>query len=163
MVDINQINITLMRDFRKEYFNLPPNVYLEFSPVMSLNTHEYPVIDPNRKDPTCYIKHKYKDLWVYEENNNLIFKPLQKDIRSFGKYVPPKVFFLEYIEEPIFFIYKPLGFGVPKISYLYYIEISNKIYITWVDYFDDATKFKFTEINLDWTAYDDQNVFAKPQ
>lgn len=157
MLNINNISIKLMRDFEKEYFDLPNNTYLNYSPIAPIATSTYKTISPNKKDTLCYIKHTTKELWIYEEDNKLIFKPLQKS-NLFTKYVQPCVFFLEYIVEPVFFIYKPLGIGKPNVAYLYYND--NSVILKWVDTFDQATKFMFSELNLEWPEFITQNLLS---
>jgi hypothetical protein len=161
MLDINQVSIVLMRDYEKEFFDLPKNMYSDYAPVIELNTHRYKSILLEKKDPICYIKHKNKDLWVYEDKNKggFIFKPLQKDTVSFGKYIPPTVFYLEYIGEPIFFLYIPIAMGYTQPRYISYNDDS--VLFSYTTSASNATKFIFTEIDLDWSNYITQNLYAK--
>ena len=158
MLNINNISITLMRDFEKEYFNLPNNTYLNYSPVTNIDDYTYKTISLNKKDTLCYIKHKTKELWIYEEDNKLIFKPLQKS-NLYTLYKQPTVFFIEYVVEPVFFIYKPLGIGNPNILYLNYND--NSVLLKWVNTYENATKFMFSELNLEWPEFITQN-FSSP-
>lgn len=171
-ININNLSITLMRDYKKEFFNIPQSCYLNFSPIAEPNVYTYKTILLNKKDPLCYIKHKTKDLWVYEENDGkLVFKQIHVNNRSLCTDVTnkcstmmeqPKVFWIEYVEEPVFVLYKTFGPGVEKVAYLEYVEINNSIYMHWVYDFTYATKFSFTEFNLDWSVYITKNEQAKP-
>ena len=164
-MNINTLSVIFMRDFNKEFFDLPQNIYLNFSPVTPVKKYAYKTIRPDKKDPLCYIKHTDSDLWIYEDNGELYFSPIKRDKTSYGIYVPPTIFWLEYLDHPRFVMYKPLGIGIKKILYLHYEEqrndnlTVNNIKLKWVENFNQATIFNYEEI--DWKQLLTENIFDK--
>jgi hypothetical protein len=158
ILNVDNLAITLMRDYHKETLSVRPNIYLNYQPVVQTDVPTYRTVSLTKKDPNCYIKLEKRDLWVYEEGDKLVFKPLHQDNWSLctgscsSSIKQPQVFFIEYVEEPMFVLYKNVAMGDPNVLYLEYVEVNNYIYMHWVSGFTYATKFTFTEYKLNYNS-----------
>lgn len=158
-MDINKLPFLMLRDYKKEEFNIPISSYLNYSPIKKPNTEEYNVIQPYRQDPLCYIRHVKKDLWVYEINKELKLLPLQRNRDGFVVYKQPEVFYLDYLEHPMFILYKNVSFGNPKVVYLKYTPTTGLPKFEWVDNAAKGTRFLYPEI--EWRQELNANLIAK--
>ena len=142
-MNINTLSIILVRDIYKEQFILSPGAYHPFSPAKHNLNDIYLQINHRRKDHLCYIKYKNKDLWLYEKNGKPVFLPLH--CKKYGyDYDYPTVYWIEYIKEPTFIMYKPKGYNNPELYYLQYKEDNDKIIVSWEKDIKKATIFSFT-------------------
>jgi len=141
-MDIDKVSIILVRDIYKEQFLLSPNAYHPFSPAKHNLNDIYLKISNRRKDHMCYIKYKNKDMWLYEKNGKPKFLPLHCKKNGYDHHYPT-VYWLEYLKEPTFVIYKPKGFNNPGIYYVKYKEDNEKIIIKWVKNINNSTIFSF--------------------
>jgi len=158
-ININKINIILLRDYKEEFFDISPACYLNFDPIEEPGKCKYIVIKPHLQDSLCYIKHKKKDNWIYEENEKLLFKPLQEDKNGFVIYKPPVVFWIWYLEHPTFILYKYIAYGNPNLLYLVYSENNGNIQLLWTTNQYKASIFIYEEI--EWNKLLNHNLHAK--
>jgi len=158
-MDVNKLSVLFLRDYRREHFDVPVNAYLNYTPINVINKEGlYPVTEFARYDAVTLIKHKYKELWVYEDvKGNLFMAPLKCNENGFAELVPVQ-FYVEYLDEPSFVLYKQPKFGSGlKFRFLKYVEgpipsmnmgingkrtgDDNAIIMSWVDDVKKATPF----------------------
>lgn len=143
-MNINNLKILFVKDYNKEKFD-DTNNYLSYYPIK--DDHEkYPLTNFIKKDPVSHIKVRNKSLWLYDNNDKLIFEKLQGHSNNFTRYVAPLVVFLKYIGPNLFFVYKHIGFGIQEVCYLIYHEFNKKIYAKWTVDPLKASIFKYNDI-----------------
>ena len=156
---IEDASIILIRDFRKEDFYILPNSYLPYSLTKyNIDKDGYSRLDFERKNHLCYIKHKHKDLWLYVIDNKPVWKPLhpvhynQDKIHYPRRYARrsealphyPTVFWLYYLKESTFAIYKPFTYNSMEVNYIKYNKKSGDI--SFVTDVYDASIFSYKKI-----------------
>ncbi len=151
-MDVNKVSVVFLRDYKREHFDVPVNAYLDYTPINVINKEGvYPVTEFSRYDAVTLIKHKYKELWAYEDRKgNLIMVPLSCNGDGFAPFTPVQ-FYVEYLDEPSFVLYKQPKFGSGlKFKFLKYEERpplvtsnnkGNIIVMSWVDDVKKATPF----------------------
>jgi|AntRauTorckE6833_2_1112554.scaffolds.fasta_scaffold05893_1 hypothetical protein len=155
-MDIDKTPLIFVRDLKKEYFEIPNTVYFPFSPVQKSNKGgKYLEINFRKKDSICYIKHKTKNLWLYYKNGKAIFKPLHCKKTGFY-YEQPTVCWIQYLKEPTFMIYKPIGYGKKEVHYLVYNETDKTFNIRWSKFINEGTVFSFNKVI--WSTYLSETV-----
>jgi hypothetical protein len=171
-IDIARISIILVRDYAPDRLTLSKSMPLPFSPFIEQDAYSYKTIDLTKSEPLTYIKHRYKDLWLYIENGKPIFKPLQRDWSGFTTYKPPTYFWIDYLEFPSFILYQQPIYGDKNIKYLIYSEayytdlktgkpdvFNPAIYMGWAKNPLVASRFSFTSI--EWADLLTMNIPAK--
>jgi hypothetical protein len=147
ILDINNLSFIMMISYKKESFDIPQTCYLDYSPVSNPSS-SYRTIQPSRQDPLCYIKSLHNDEWLYESpTNTLKFMPLQQYYSGFIYYKPPAVFYIDYLANNEFVLYKNESFGNQLVLYIRYDPANNSF--SWVSDKQFATKFKYGTI--EWT------------
>ncbi len=161
MISIESLPILLLKDYRQEYFTLPKSQGSNFAPVINIDTYSFPAVSLIKKDPLCYIKHKTKDLWLYEnKDGSLEFKHLQRDYEGFATFKQPTFFFIDYLEEPTFILYRPVKYGVNYFLFLVCdLGPGNNMDLYWADKAQYATRFFYNII--EWREYLTENIAAK--
>ena len=77
-MDVNKVNILFLRDYKKEFFDVPKNAYLNYTPVNLINKKGlYPITEFSRYDPITLIKHK---VFIYKSSCYYHYTP--KDYRT---------------------------------------------------------------------------------
>ncbi len=155
-MDIQKLAITFYRDFEREYFDVPKNSYLNYSPWdLKQKYGVFPSVNFSKKDPTAMIVHKNskegRELWLYEKDGNFKFQELECKKNGFD-HNPPLLLYTEYIKEPTFMLYKSVGFGVTTKYFLVYAEKDNHIYLGWTKDIKKATVFSYST-GVDWSEY----------
>lgn len=160
-MDINNLSIVFLRDYKKEWFYISNKSYLNYSPVSEPEKEIYKITHPDRYDTVTYIKHKYKDYWLYYEDQKLTFKPLQVDNNAMYKvhYKQPVVLYFYYLGDAEFFLYYNNHFAHRDIDYLVYKEIDNKIYTSFSKDINKATRFRYKYIQ--WKEELNHNLLGK--
>ena len=139
---IDDASIILLRDIYKENFKLTPNAYLPYSlTVYNIDKAGYSRLDLEKKDHICYIKHKHKDLWLYVINNKPVWRPLHAVHYNKDKIKYPTVFWLYYLKESTFAIYKPFTYNSMEVNYIKYNKKTGNI--SFVTDVYDATIFSY--------------------
>lgn len=160
-MDVNNLSILFIRDYRPEYFNVSSTAYLNYHPFVELNKPIYKTIHLAKKDALCYIKMKNTEQFVYEKGGKFSFRYLQRDKTGFQDYEPPQPFYLDYLEEPTFILYNHVGVGIQAFNYLIYGERDGKIYMKWTRDSNNATVFKYDDYETnDWTEKLTSNIPA---
>jgi len=161
-MDISKLGVVFYRDFEKEYFEAPKNAYLNYEPWdIKQKVGTFPKVHFNRKDPTCMMVYKNgpeklnptegKELWLYEKNNKFVFQELECIKNGFDT-KPPLIFWVEYLKEPTFILYKTVGFGITQKFFLVYKETNGYIYMGWTQDIKQATPFSYST-DVDWNEY----------
>lgn len=172
-MDITRISTLLVRDYVPDRLTLPKTMGLPFAPFAEEDKYIYKTIDLTNSEPLTYLKHRYKDLWLYVENNKPVFKHLQRNYNGFTDYKPPTFFWIEYLEFPSFVLYLQPEFGSSKkIYYLIYTEAyyhdkktgqpdkeNPVIYMGFTTEPMKATRFSFE--NIEWGDYININIPAR--
>lgn len=139
----NNLPIKFIKNMYKETAVYPKTMYLEWAPFADDMEGPRDVeTEFHKKDPLTYIKHKDKDLWLYDIEGKLKWAPLHCDKKGFT-FKQPQPFWVEYLKEPTFFLYKIIGFGKTKKKYLSYKETDKGFQLVWKDYIYDARIFSF--------------------
>lgn len=160
MYKLDKAPFLLMRDIKPERFSLPPNSPFPFHPFVDLGSLNYRTISPAKKDPVTYVKLKDENLWLYEnKDGTLRFNHLERFYTGFVPYKNPQVFWLNYIYEQTFIMYKPTGNTVASTKYVYYNDDNGTIVFKWVDNAYEATFFYFGE--MEWEEFLTQNILAR--
>jgi hypothetical protein len=159
-MNIDKLSIILTRDFKKEYIEFENN-YLKYAPL-NKDAEEghgiYREIDMIKRDNQCYIKHKYKNLWLYDIEGKAVFLPLHKRKGDFTNR-QPTVCWIEYTYTPMFIIYKPTKYGGNNVFLLNYLEKDGKIIVSWKDHISKATMFRYNVIQWKEYLYDENKTF----
>nr|QBK88568.1 MAG: hypothetical protein LCMiAC01_02450 [Mimivirus LCMiAC01] len=141
MIHIDNTYISLVKDINREYSILSPNSYHPFSPAdPHMATGHYSKLNFRKKDNIGYIKHKYNNLWLFDTPTGPVFAPPQQ-----GDYYKmyPGVYWIEYLNEYTFLIYKPLRYGDKRIFFLKYKHVKDEIHISWEKDLLNATIFTY--------------------
>ena len=163
-MELNNLNIRLIRDPKPERFVIPANVSFKFKPFLDNVRWEYRTIDLVKQDPMCYVKHKKHDLWLYEVNGKPKLLPPQRTETGFTTYKQPLVLFIDYLDKPSFVMYDKGRFGqTPKMRrYLRYGEEDGKIFMDWTNNPSSASLFFYSDYNrTDWDDLINQNIPAR--
>lgn len=164
-MDVDNLSIEFVKSLEREDDSLPRTVYLNYAPFGPNNPNdqsypnrpEYVKAEFRKRDTVAYIKHKTKNLWLYERGGRPIFMPLH--CKKYGFYYElPVLCWIEYLREPTFIVYKPVGYGLDRSKYLVYNEEGGKIKLKWVDDLLRATIFNFNPIRRD--EYLSQNKYG---
>ncbi len=146
----------IVRDIVPEYFSLTPTAYHKFAPIeYGLQKGRYLHIDLRKGDQIGYIKHKTRNLWLYDRYGKTEFLPLHIEKHKFY-FAQPTVCWIKYLREPTFVIYKQSRYGVNKSQYLRYTEGNGKMKLQWVNNVNNATVFNYNFV--DWKEYLAQSV-----
>lgn len=162
-MDINKISVLFVKDYKKNTFYISDTSYLNYSPVAKPTKLIYRILQPHRSEPLTYIKHKTKELFLYEDHitKKLVFRPLilEKDTVYKLNYIQPLVLYVGYLEYPTFLLYRNRHFAQKDIDYIIYSEIDNKIKISWTKDPKKATVFKFRYVK--WKEELNHNLIGK--
>ena len=151
-MNADKLKIEFVRDYEKEYFIAPKTNYLNYYPWdTQYEEGVYPRVMFSKKEPMCIIKQKNKDLWLYNNINKFYFGKL-KCIKNGFDILPPQLFWIEYIKDNTFILYKTVKFGITDKYYLVYRETGDKIYMNWTTNIRDATIFS-TQNDVRWNEY----------
>ena len=161
-MNINESSIELIKKLEKEYMPLPPSVYFNFAPIkQGLDKGRFLKTELRRKDTHGYIKHKYRNLWLYGSK----FYNLQCNKYGFD-WLQPTVCWIGYLREPTFFIWRPIDIKITDRLYLNYKEIvpnnditkDKEIIITWTPHVHEATIFSWDIITWSSTLSENKHV-----
>lgn len=124
-LDISKISSLFLRSYNPKSFDLPPNTAFNFSPFVKLGTKTYAKTELWKAWPLTFMRHRFKDMWLYVEDNKPVFKTIQRDWNGFAKYTPPQNFFIEYLEGPTFILYTEdhMEYGNSDIKFIVYSEM----------------------------------------
>ncbi len=156
-MNIDRLSVEFYRGFEKEFFRPPKNSYLNYKPWdLKQRFGTYPKAMFQKKDPTCFIRLKNTDLWLYEKDNEFKFMKIHMKEDGFDL-EQPLLFWVDYLKEPTFLLYKIVGFGIPRNYFLKYNERDGKIVMNWVTDMKNCTVFSQND-NVKWWEYNSDLV-----
>lgn len=133
VINILNTKLQLVKNHKKEFHYIPPNSFINYSPLMKNGTNIYPKIDFIKKDQMCYIK--INDKWLYKTDDGYTFKKLLSK--------QPLVCWIEYLNHPMFIIYIPTKYGSLRTHYLQYSASGVSVTSVMLE----ATIFNYNPIN----------------
>lgn len=156
-MNFSDTSFILVRNIHPEFFHITPSAYFAFSPIHdNLDKGRHLQLNLRRKDSVCYIKHKNKNLWLYERHGKPVFLPLHCNDKGFY-YNYPTVYWLQYYGNHSFVLYKQVKYGFHDAKFIKYNINHNNVHsITWKSTPEQATLFLFDK--LTWSQWLTQNI-----